>query len=144
MFNLTPYRKHNEISYYDPFQMMEEMERRFWGGNTLASFKTDIRDKGDSYLLEAELPGFQKEDISIQLDGDDLVITANHNSEMEDKKEKNYVRRERKFGSYSRRFNVAGIDTSAITAAYNNGVLELTLPKKVEQAPAARTIEIQG
>ena len=73
MFNLTPYRKHNEISYYDPFQMMEEMERRFWGGNTLASFKTDIRDKGDSYLLEAELPGFQKEDIDIQLSDNNPV-----------------------------------------------------------------------
>ena len=61
MFNLTPYRKHNEVSYYDPFQMMDEMERRFWGSNGMSSFKTDIRDEGGAYVLEAELPGFQKE-----------------------------------------------------------------------------------
>lgn len=85
MFNLTPYRKHNEISYYDPFQMMEEMERRFWGGNPLASFKTDIRDKGDSYLLEAELPGFQKEDIDIQLSDNNLTISAEHKTESEER-----------------------------------------------------------
>ena len=102
MFNLTPYRKHNEISYYDPFQMMEEMERRFWGGNTLASFKTDIRDKGDSYLLEAELPGFQKEDIDIQLSDNNLTISAEHKTESEEKDQKgNFVRRERTWGSLS-------------------------------------------
>ena len=61
MFNLTPYRKHNEISYYDPFQMMEEMERRFWGRQYPGLLqKPTSGDKGDSYLLEAELPGFQK------------------------------------------------------------------------------------
>ena len=141
MFGMIPFtRQENNL-----FRYLDNMEREMMSGfGDFSQFRCDIQDKGGSYLLEAELPGFQKEDISIQLDGDDLVITANHNSEMEDKKEQNYVRRERKFGSYSRRFNVAGIDTSAITAAYNNGVLELTLPKKVEQAPAARTIEIQG
>ena len=141
MFGMIPFtRQENNL-----FRYLDNMEREMMSGfGDFSQFRCDIQDKGSSYLLEAELPGFQKEDISIQLDGDDLVITANHNSEMEDKKEKNYVRRERKFGSYSRRFNVAGIDTSAITAAYNNGVLELNLPKKVEQAPATRTIEIQG
>ena len=119
MFNLTPYRKHNEISYYDPFQMMEEMERRFWGGNTLASFKTDIRDKGDSYLLEAELPGFQKEDIDIQLSDNNLTISAEHKTESEEKDQKgNFVRRERTWGSYSRSFDVSDIDTTRIKAAY--------------------------
>lgn len=141
MFGMIPFtRQENNL-----FRYLDNMEREMMSGfGDFSQFRCDIQDKGSSYLLEAELPGFQKEDISIQLDGDDLVITANHNSETEDKKEKNYVRRERKFGSYSRRFNVAGIDTSAITAAYNNGVLELNLPKKVEQAPATRTIEIQG
>ena len=141
MFGMIPFtRQENNL-----FRYLDNMEREMMSGfGDFSQFRCDIQDKGSSYLLEAELPGFQKEDISIQLDGDDLVITANHNSEMEDKKEQNYVRRERKFGSYSRRFNVAGIDTSAITAAYNNGVLELNLPKKVEQAPATRTIEIQG
>ena len=56
MFHLTPYQKQNEVSYYDPFRMMEEMERRFWGDNGMTSFKTDIRDEGNAFVLEAELP----------------------------------------------------------------------------------------
>ena len=54
------------------------------------------------------------------------------------------MRRERKFGSFSRSFDVSGIDTTAIKAAYNNGILELTLPKKGEVAPASRSIQIEG
>ena len=95
--------------------------------------------------MEAELPGFNKEDISIDLNGDSLMITARHNSESGEKDDKgNYVRRERKFGSFSRSFDVSGIDTTAIKAAYNNGILELTLPKKGEVTPASRSIQIEG
>ena len=73
------------------------------------------------------------------------MITARHNSESGEKDDKgNYVRRERKFGSFSRSFDVSGIDTTAIKAAYNNGILELTLPKKGEVAPASRSIQIEG
>ena len=126
-------------------QMMEEMERRFWGGNTLASFKTDIRDKGDSYLLEAELPGFQKEDIDIQLSDNNLTISAEHKTESEEKDQKgNFVRRERTWGSYSRSFDVSDIDTARIKAAYQNGILTLTLPKRTETAPSNRTVVIEA
>ena len=141
MFGMIPFtREENNL-----FRYLDNMEREMMSGfGDVSQFRCDIQDKGNEYLLEAELPGFQKEDISIQLDGDDLVISACHNSEVEDKKEKNYVRRERKFGSYSRRFNLTGIDTAGITAAYNNGVLELTLPKKGEVTPASRSIQIEG
>ena len=74
-----------------------------------------------------------------------VMITARHNSESGEKDDKgNYVRRERKFGSFSRSFDVSGIDTTAIKAAYNNGILELTLPKKGEVTPASRSIQIEG
>ena len=144
MFNLTPYRKHNEVSYYDPFQMMDEMERRFWGSNGMSSFKTDIRDEGGAYVLEAELPGFQKEDINIQLSDNYLTITAEHRTESEEKDKKgNYIRRERRYGSFSRSFDVTGIDENGITAAYKNGVLELSLPKAVPVVPEAKRISIE-
>ena len=71
----------------------------------------------------------------------DVVITARHNSEKEDKGEGNYLRRERKYGSYSRSFNVSGINTEGIKAAYKSGILEITLPKQAEVSPAARTIQ---
>ena len=144
MFNLTPYRKHNEVSYYDPFQMMDEMERRFWGSNGMSSFKTDIRDEGGAYVLEAELPGFQKEDINIQLSDNYLTITAEHRTESEEKDKKgNYIRRERTWGSYSRSFDVSGIDCANIKAAYKDGVLTLTLPKQKKEEPTGRRLEIE-
>ena len=86
-----------------------------------------------------------REDIGIDLDGTTLVITARHSSESGEKdKDGNYLRRERKFGSFSRSFDVSGVDTEHISAAYKNGVLELTLPKQAAQVPQARRIEIAG
>ena len=142
MFGMIPFgREENSL-----FNYLDHMERSlFTGFGDMSQFRCDIQDKGDSYLMEAELPGFNKEDISIDLNGDNLMITARHNSESGEKDEKgNYVRRERKFGSFSRSFDVSGIDTAGIKAGYNNGILELTLPKEQAKAPASRTIAIQG
>ena len=142
MFGMIPFgREENSL-----FNYLDNMERSlFTGFGDMSQFRCDIQDKGDAYLMEAELPGFNKEDIAIDLNGDNLMITARHNSESGEKDEKgNYVRRERKFGSFSRSFDVSGIDTTAIKAAYNNGILELTLPKKGEVAPASRSIQIEG
>ena len=61
------------------------MERRFWGDNGMTSFKTDIRDEGNAFVLEAELPGFQKEDIDIQLSDNNLTITAKHQTASEER-----------------------------------------------------------
>lgn len=142
MFNLTPYRKHNEVSYYDPFQMMRDMERQFFDEDSFGAFRTDIRDEGNAYTLEAELPGFDKEDIDIQLSDNNLTISASHKEESS-RKEGKYVRRERSFGSYSRSFDVSDIDTAGIKAAYKNGVLSLNLPKKTETVPSTRTLAIE-
>lgn len=72
MFEMRPYRR-NSMSTWNPFSEMEEMERRlfnndFFSGRGLAEFKTDITDEGDYYELKADLPGFKKEDIQLQLD----------------------------------------------------------------------------
>ena len=141
MFGMIPFtREENSLWNY-----LDNMEKSlFTGFGDMSQFRCDIQDKGDSYLLEAELPGFEKEDISLDLNGDTMVITARHNSEKEDKGEGNYLRRERKYGSYSRSFNVSGINTEGIKAAYKSGILEITLPKQAEVAPAARTIQIEG
>ena len=107
------------------------------------SFRTDIRDQGDKFLLEAELPGFQKEDISLELKEGILTIKAEHKENQDQKDDKgNYIRRERRYGSFSRTFDVSGIDENAITAVYNNGILELTLPKLAPVVPQSRQIAI--
>lgn len=143
MFEIMPYG-HRRVVAYNPFRELEEMSRSFWNDTNLNVFRTDITEKDGVYTLTAELPGFKKEDISIDIDKDCLTIAAERKDESEDEdKERNYVRRERFYGSYSRSFNVKGIDTEAINASYADGILTLTMPSKTPETPPTRRLEIQ-
>ena len=142
MFEIMPYG-HRRVVAYNPFRELAEMSRSFWNDTNLNAFRTDITEKDGKYVLEADLPGFKKEDISVDIDKDCLTITAEHKSEEKEENADSYIRRERYYGSYTRSFNVKGIDTEAITAAYNDGVLTLTMPKKEPEVPAARRLEIK-
>ena len=142
MFELMPFG-YRRVSAYNPFRDFEEMSRSFWDNNNVSAFRTDITEKDGKYILEADLPGFKKEDISVDIDKDCLTITAEHKSEEKEENADSYIRRERFYGSYTRSFNVKGIDTEAITAAYYDGVLTLTMPKKEPEVPAARRLEIK-
>ena len=119
MFELRPYRNNNHMTTYDPFRDMEALERAFFGNRDflgdVGTFKTDIQDKGDHYLLEADLPGMKKEDIAIDIDGDNLTIKAERRNEHEEK-DKSYVRCERSYGSYARSFDISGIKAEGIKA----------------------------
>jgi HSP20 family protein len=112
------------------------------GFNQFDNFNTDVIDKGDSYLLQAELPGFQKEDIKIDLDKETLTISASHNEEKKEKRD-NYVRQERRYSSYCRSFHIPGINKENISASYQNGVLEISLPKENVMIEEAKRIEIK-
>ena len=142
MFGMVPFERH-EDNFFDVF---DNFERKFFGNSSanLPAFRTDIKDADDKFVLEAELPGFDKEDISLDVKDGILTISAQHKEEKEDKDEKGqYIRRERRYGAFARSFDVSGIDTEKITAAYDKGVLTLTLPKQTEEVPASRRIEIQ-
>lgn len=152
MFELRPYNRNHSGMTYNPFKMMDNFEREFFGepftrffeSGSLAEFKTDIRDKGDSYLLEADLPGFDKNDINLELNGDTLQIVAERHSEREhNDKNNDYICSERSYGKYVRSFDVSAVDTDKISAKYTNGVLELLLPKKAEVKPQSRKLEIE-
>ena len=140
MFGLTPFRS-NYVSAYDPFKEMEEFERRFFGQRTPA-MRTDIRETENAYILEADLPGFTREDVHAEIKNGYLTIRAEHKSENEDKNE-TYLRRERSYGSFSRTFDLDGIDADAITASFKDGVLTLELPKLTPKAEEARRLDIQ-
>ncbi len=93
--------------------------------------RTDVIEKEDSYQLEAELPGFSKEDIKIDLRDDTLTISAAHNENKDEKDDSGkYIRRERRSTSYQRSFHVEGLKPEDIIAQYKNGVLTVHLPKK--------------
>jgi len=110
--------------------------------DNFSTFNTDIIDKGEHYLLQAELPGFKKDEINIDIENDTLKISANHKEEIKEER-KNYIRHERKYNSYSRAFNISGILKDKITASYNNGILELKLPKEEAEVIDAKHIEIE-
>ena len=138
---MIPYTNRNSSSLMDLF---DEFERSVFGenGRRTPAFSTDIRDEGDHYLLQAELPGFNKEDIDLDVKDGFLTISATHQESSEERRD-NYLCRERRSGSFSRSFNLDGILEDGITAAYSNGVLELTLPKRQEILPQSRKIAIQ-
>ncbi len=140
MFGMIPFARHDD----NVFDLFDNFERSFFGDNSASTFRTDIRDEGDKFVLEAELPGFKKEDIKLDLKDGILTVSAQHSESSEEKDKKgSYIRRERRYGSFARKFDVSGIQEDGITAAYNNGVLSLTLPKAQPVVPAARQIEIR-
>lgn len=138
MFDLMPFDRRG----HDMFRYLDQMEENFWNGLG-GSYRchTDIIDNGTSYELRAELPGFSKEEIRIDLQGDRLTLSAEHGKE-EQTEEKTYIHRERSFGAVSRSFDITGIQADQIQAAYENGVLRLTLPKKKASPTVSRKIEI--
>ena len=152
MFGLTPYRKNQNGVTYDPFREMRDVERRLFGdpfdgffsGRELATFRTDVQDQGDKYLVECDLPGFAKEDIHLDIEGDTLTIKAERHSEYEDKeKQEGYLRCERTYGEYSRSFDVSEIERDGIKAKLDNGVLTLTLPKKQSKPVEKQSLPIE-
>ena len=106
-------------------------EARRENGSLASLMKTDVIEKDNCYQLEAELPGFNKEDIKIDLKNDILTISASH-SENSDEKDNNgkYIRRERRSSSYQRSFRVNDLKAEDIIAQYRNGVLTVNIPKK--------------
>lgn len=152
MFELTRRNNSNHINSYNPFREIEELERAFFGrpfmnyigSSDLYAFRTDITDEGDHYLLEADLPGFDKKDIHLELKDGILTIQAIRQSKSEEKdKNDKLIRTERSYGAFSRQFDMAGVDTDGIKAKYDNGVLKLILPKKDEVVPEAKQLEIE-
>ena len=141
MFDLIPFERSTRNTLANYFN---DLEKSFFSDLTssITEFKTDILDRGDKFVLQAELPGFEKSDIHIDIDGDRLMIKAEHDLN-EEKKDGDYVRRERRYGSFMRSFDISNIDADKITAEYKNGVLELDLPKLAEKQLPSRKVEIQ-
>lgn len=142
---VTPYtRKNHAMNVFDPFNMMADWDRGLFHEPIGSSFCTDIREDGDNYVLEADLPGFKKEDIHIDLADDRMTITAERHSDYEQKDQQgSFLRCERSYGSFVRSFDMAGIDTDAVKASFTDGVLKLTLPKRKEIPQEKRRLEIE-
>lgn len=140
MYGLTPFGKTNLFNIFNDFD-----NDIFGATMPMNSFRTDIKEDGDKYVMEAELPGFDKADINLDINGSYLIISAEHNNTNEEKdNDGKYIRRERTFGSYKRSFDISGVDADAISAEYKNGVLTIDLPKKKPESPQSKRLEIKG
>ena len=107
--------------------------------------RCDIYEKDNVYYLEMDIPGFDRNDVNIEIDDNDyLTITAEKNNEnTEEDESKNYIRKERSYGKSIRSFYVGGIDKENIEAEFVNGILKVTMPKKEEEKLSNRKIEIK-
>lgn len=142
MFGIVPFKMNNDISNTE-----DEINRLFGSffgdeNDMKNSLKVDIKETKDSYILDADFPGMKKEDINIQYNQNYLTISAKRESKEEEKKE-NYIRKERNYGEVSRSFYVGNIDKTLVKAKYENGVLEVTLPKEQKALDKNSKIEIE-
>lgn len=131
----------------DPF---EDLFRGFFVrpvefGNTTAEapqMRVDVKEDNDAYQVHAELPGVRKDDIHVSIDGPVVSISAERKQEKEVKEGERVLRTERYFGKVSRSFQLGQeIDEAKASARFNDGVLELKLPKKAEAQAKRLTID---
>ena len=100
-------------------------------GNSTSVMNTDIREEGKNYVMETELPGYDKKDVSIQLKNGYLTVTAKKEEVTE--RTQNYLRRERRSGTISRSFYVGDVSEKDVHAKFEKGVLEISFPKESQQ-----------
>jgi HSP20 family protein len=107
-----------------------------------AQFRVEVTEGEQAYTIRAEIPGVKKEDINISIDGDQIAISAEVKNEKDVKEGERVLRSERYYGKVYRAFALGQpVDDTAAAAKYQDGILELVLPKKA--AAQAKRIEIQ-
>lgn len=131
-------RRHNfdlfEDMFRDPF--FDERESRI--------MRTDIKERGDKYIIDIDLPGYEKENIKIDVEDGYLTVHATIDSNKEEKEEGKFVRKERYVGSCSRSFYVGeDVKEDDIKATFRNGILKLEVPKKEEKKELSEKKYIQ-
>jgi len=129
---------------------MQKAQRKLYGHHAANMMKTDVQEHDDHYEVDIDLPGFKKDELSLELKDGYLVITAAKglDKDEKDKKSGKFVRRERYAGSMSRSFYVGeAVKQEDIHAKYESGVLKLGIPKIEDRKPEVeenRYIAIEG
>ena len=130
----------------DPFGMMPRGRDPLYGKHAKNLMKTDVRETESTYELDVDLPGFTKDEVNVELKNGYLTIQAAKglDKDQSDKKGK-YIRQERYAGACSRTFYVGeGVEPEDVTAKFENGILQLSIPKEAKkQLPKNSAISIQ-
>ncbi|WP_050606307.1 heat shock protein Hsp18 [Clostridium niameyense] len=149
MFDIVPFRRSNKLirknDAFDEFlsEIFNDDLFSLLNANSIeTNFRVDLKETEDSYLIEGDLPGINKEDINIEFNNNYLTISAKREDSIENNNQ-NYVKRERRYGEFKRTFYIHNVDDTNITAKFNNGVLKLNLPKLEKNNSNIKRIEIQ-
>ncbi|MDP3586013.1 MAG: Hsp20/alpha crystallin family protein [Thiobacillus sp.] len=147
MPNLSRYDPLN-LARIDPFSDIDDMLKGFFvrpalfEGQPQMQIKLDLKENDNAYTVHADIPGVKKEDIHVSIDGNQISISAETKMEKDVKEGEKVLRSERYSGKVARSFTLAhDVDETNAQAKYSDGVLELTLPKKV--ANSAKKLAIQ-
>jgi len=147
MSNITRFNPFSsELSRFDPFWDMDKFMMRPFsllreGVEMEPQIKIDVKEANGEYKVKADIPGVSKDDIHVTIEGNRVSISAEVKKEKEEKEGERVIRSERSYGMASRSFSLTEeIDQSKVQAKYDNGVLELTLPKKPGTARKEITI----
>ena len=148
MTNITRFDPFAELARFDPFMDIDDVFNRYTmrpllrGGLEMEpQIKMDVKELDGEYRINAEIPGVKKDDIHVTIEGKRVSISAEVKQEKEVKEGEKLIRCERSYGMTSRSFNLADeVDQGKVQAKYNNGILELTLPKK--QGTARKEIPV--
>ncbi len=133
-------RNRNPLSVFDD---MRETFRSFFDEGFGAGYPAmDIRETDDSYVVEADMPGMNENDIDVRVDGRTLTVAGSTEQKDEERSEEGYLMRERRQSAMRRSLTLpANVDTDSISARFRDGVLELTVPK-TESGTGGRRIEV--
>ncbi len=136
-------RRRNDFDLFDRMFLDDPF---FSGERESKLMKTDIKEKKDKYIIEMDLPGYEKENISLEINDGYLMISAKTSQNKDEKEEGKYVRKERFIGECSRSFYVGdNIKEEDIKASFKNGTLKIEVPKKEErkELPEKKQIPIE-
>ncbi len=144
MANVSRYDQYNLDNMFDDFfkGFLVRPMRYESAAAKAADIKMDVVENPQAYIVKAEIPGVAKDDIQVSIDGNTVSLSAEVKRETEQKEGDKVIHTERYYGRVARSFSLSTeIDDTQAQAKYNNGVLELTLPKKA--AASAKTLTIQ-
>jgi HSP20 family protein len=131
----------------DLSEIRERIDRAFdeliTGSRKSHRLSIDVIEAKDRFLMRADVPGIEPDDVKIEIEDDTLTVSGEHEESKEEKKD-NYVRRERHYGSFSRSMSVPkGIDADDIEATISDGVLEVSIPKPKSTQTQQNKVEIK-
>ncbi len=129
------------------FRELDDIDRKLYGKHAARVMKTDVREHEDHYVVDIDLPGFKKDEISLKLENGYLTVSAEKGLDKDetDKKGK-LICQERYAGAMQRSFYVGeNVEEEDVKARFEDGVLQITVPKKEEKKlPERKTILIEG